>query len=80
MEQTLILQNPQWNGKPFKRIVDREVMNNLRKKYDLPHIQILTGVRRCGKSTAASKSIITYNQGGQNDDIRIVPLWEWILE
>ena len=36
MEQTLILQNPQWNGKPFKRIVDREVMNNLREKYDLP--------------------------------------------
>ena len=27
-------------------------MRNLREKQDLPHIQILTGVRRCGKSTA----------------------------
>ncbi len=85
MEQTLIQQNPQWNGKPFKRIVDREVMNNLREKYDLPHIQILTGVRRCGKSTAfkllindllrvgvSPKSILNINL----DAPVFIPYWE----
>ena len=51
MEKTLVQQNPQWNGKPFKGLTSREVMQNLLEKQNLPHIQILTGVRRCGKST-----------------------------
>ena len=51
MEKTLIQQNPQWNGKPFKGLVERSIIKNLLAKKDLPHIQILTGVRRCGKST-----------------------------
>lgn len=51
MEKTLVQQNPQWNGKPFKGLTDRKVMQNLLAKQTLPHIQILTGVRRCGKST-----------------------------
>ena len=51
MEKTLIQQNPQWNGKPFKGLVERSIIKNLLDKKDLPHIQILTGVRRCGKST-----------------------------
>ena len=51
MEKTLIQQNPQWNGKPFKGLVERNIMGNLLEKKNLPHIQILTGVRRCGKST-----------------------------
>ena len=52
MEQTLVQQNPHWNGKQYGGIVERTIMRNLREKQDLPHIQILTGVRRCGKSTA----------------------------
>lgn len=52
MEQTLVQQNPHWNGRPYGGIVERTIMRNLREKQDLPHIQILTGVRRCGKSTA----------------------------
>ena len=51
MEKTLIQQNPQWNGKPFKGLTERSIIKNLLAKKDLPHIQILTGVRRCGKST-----------------------------
>ena len=27
-----------------------------------------------------SKTVLTYNQKEQTDDIRIVPLWEWVLE
>jgi len=51
MEKTLVQQNPQWNGKPFKGLANRRIMQNLLDKQHLPHIQILTGVRRCGKST-----------------------------
>lgn len=51
MERTLVQQNPQWTGKPFTGIAERTVMSGLRAKADMPHIQILTGVRRCGKST-----------------------------
>lgn len=51
MEKTLVQQNPQWNGKSFKGLSERKVMKNLLEKKNLPHIQILTGVRRCGKST-----------------------------
>lgn len=51
MEQTLVLQNTQWQGKQFKGLTDRTIMQNLLKKQTMPHIQILTGVRRCGKST-----------------------------
>lgn len=51
MEQTLVQQNTQWQGEPFKGLKDRKIMQNLLKKQALPHIQIITGVRRCGKST-----------------------------
>ena len=51
MEKTLVQQNPQWSGKPFKGLADRRVMRNLLAKQELSHVQILTGVRRCGKST-----------------------------
>ncbi len=51
MEKTLVQQNPHWTGKSFKGLADRTVMQNLLAKQNLPHVQILTGVRRCGKST-----------------------------
>lgn len=51
MEQTLVQQNTQWQGKKFKELTDRTIMQNLLKKQAMLHIQILTGVRRCGKST-----------------------------
>ena len=32
MGKTLMQQNPQWNGKPFKGLASREVMQNLLEK------------------------------------------------
>lgn len=74
MEQTLVQQNMQWQGRPFKGLIGRKIMRNLLKKQSLPHVQIITGVRRCGKSTVfkllinelmasgvAPKSILTIN-------------------
>ena len=51
MEKTLILQNPHWEGKAYAGLYRRQLMDNLLQKKMLPHVQILTGVRRCGKST-----------------------------
>lgn len=51
MEKTLILQNPHWEGKAYAGLYRRQLMDNLLQKKTLPHVQILTGVRRCGKST-----------------------------
>ena len=51
MEKTLILQNPHWEGKTYAGLYRRQLMDNLLQKKTLPHVQILTGVRRCGKST-----------------------------
>lgn len=85
MEHTLVIQNPQWNGKPFKGLVARNIMDNLRSKQNLPHIQILTGVRRCGKSTifkllmndlmaagVSPRTILNINL----DAPVFIPLWE----
>lgn len=51
MERILIIQNPHWSGNQYDGLVERTIMSNLREKSQLPHIQILTGVRRSGKST-----------------------------
>lgn len=84
MEQTLVQQNPQWRGGTFDGLAERTVMGSLLKKQDLPHIQILTGVRRCGKSTVfkllindliskgvSPKSILNINL----DAPVFIPLW-----
>ena len=51
LEITLITQNPHWEGKPyqadFKRLHDEQALRDL----SLIEIQIITGIRRCGKST-----------------------------
>ncbi len=85
MEKTLVQQNPQWNGKPFKGLANRRLMQNLLGKQHLPHIQILTGVRRCGKSTIfkllmndlltsgiSPKSILNINL----DAPAFIPIWD----
>lgn len=78
-------QNPQWTGKSFKELADRTMMKNLLDKQTLPHIQILTGVRRCGKSSlfkllmndllasgVNAKSILNINL----DAPVFIPLWD----
>ncbi|MBO5155866.1 MAG: ATP-binding protein [Prevotella sp.] len=85
MEQTLVQQNTQWQGKLFKGLTDRTIMQNLLKKQAMPHIQIITGVRRCGKSTvfkllinnlmssgADPKSILAVNM----DAPVFIPYWD----
>ena len=85
MEKTLIRQNAQWNGKMFDHLCPRDIMDNLLKKKTMRHVQILTGVRRCGKSTvfkllindllqsgASGKSILVLNL----DDPQFIPFWD----
>lgn len=85
MEKTLIRQNPQWSGIGFKDLCNRDAMTNLLKKKKMRHIQILTGVRRCGKSTifkllmndlldsgVDGKEILVLNL----DDPQFIPLWD----
>lgn len=85
MEKTLIRQNPQWNNIVFTGLCNRDIMENLLKKKNLRHVQILTGVRRCGKSTifkllmndlllsgVEGKEILVLNL----DDPQFIPFWD----
>lgn len=78
-------QNPQWTGKFFKELANRTMMKYLLDKQTLPHIQILTGVHRCGKSSifkllmndllasgVNAKSILNINL----DAPVFIPLWD----
>ena len=51
METTILRLNKHWNGEKYNSLQYRSIVENLKKKKDLPHIQVLTGIRRCGKST-----------------------------
>lgn len=51
MENTLIRQNPHWGGALFQNVYPRAALSSILNKKELPHIQIFTGIRRCGKST-----------------------------
>ena len=51
MEQTIINQNPHWTGKKYSNLLQRKVFESLITNLQTRHIQILTGIRRCGKST-----------------------------
>lgn len=85
MEKTLIRQNPQWSGKAFDNLCLRDIMENLLKKKNMRHVQILTGVRRCGKSTVFKLLINDLLQNGVDgksilvlnlDDPQFIPLWD----
>lgn len=85
MEKTLIHQNPQWSGKAFDNLCPRDIMGNLLKKKNMRHVQILTGVRRCGKSTLFKLLINDLLQNGVDgksilvlnlDDPQFIPLWD----
>ena len=51
METTILRQNKHWSGEKYNSLQFRFIVENLKKKKNLPHIQVLTGIRRCGKST-----------------------------
>ena len=51
MEQTIINQNPHWTGKKYPNLQPRTVFESLRTNLQTKHIQVLTGIRRSGKSS-----------------------------
>jgi predicted AAA+ superfamily ATPase len=50
MEATLLRLNMHWTGEKYASLHERILVENLKQKRDLPHIQVLTGIRRSGKS------------------------------
>ncbi|MDR0572482.1 MAG: ATP-binding protein [Tannerella sp.] len=51
MENVLLHQNPHWAGKKYGQLYHREILDRVWKKCETRHIQVLTGIRRCGKSS-----------------------------
>jgi predicted AAA+ superfamily ATPase len=51
MEQSIINQNPHWRGKQYLYLQKRNVFESLLQNLQTKHIQILTGIRRSGKSS-----------------------------
>ena len=51
MNDTLIRLNRHWNVGKYNGLHDRELLSELIKKMVLPHIHVLTGIRRSGKSS-----------------------------
>jgi predicted AAA+ superfamily ATPase len=84
MENIIIQQNPHWEGKKYGGLEQRSAMNDLLRKLETRHIQVLTGIRRCGKSSVFHllinelikrnnpKSILSLNM----DDPMFHTVWE----
>ena len=55
LKQILVSQNKSLQSKPFG--IQRTLLHTIEKKSDLPHIIVLMGIRRCGKSTLLKQII-----------------------
>lgn len=51
MEAALFRLNKHWTGEKYASVYNRSLVDNLIKKKELPHIQVITGIRRSGKSS-----------------------------
>ena len=51
MKQAIINQNPHWGGKRYQNLQKRSLYDTLLNNLQTKHIQILTGIRRSGKSS-----------------------------
>lgn len=51
LSEILIDQNPHWSGQPHMNLMERQLFPSLLKFLPIPEIMVLTGVRRCGKTT-----------------------------
>ncbi|MDL2240844.1 ATP-binding protein [Bacteroidales bacterium OttesenSCG-928-K22] len=51
MEKAILNQNSHWKGKVYQHLHERDVLKYLIENLQVRHIQILTGIRRCGKSS-----------------------------
>jgi predicted AAA+ superfamily ATPase len=84
MKQAITIQNPHWTGAIYKNLQERTEFKNLLANLETKHIQILTGIRRSGKSTlfrmlinellktTNPKSILLLNM----DDPQYYEIWE----
>jgi predicted AAA+ superfamily ATPase len=66
MEATLVRLNKHWAGEKYSALHERTLIEKLRKKKELPHIQVLTGIRRSGKSTIFKLMINDLMDAGVN--------------
>jgi len=51
MQNAILLHNQHWQNKNFNVIIKRDLLNKLLKFHDTKEIQIITGLRRSGKSS-----------------------------
>jgi predicted AAA+ superfamily ATPase len=51
MDHVIIQQNPHWTGQKYPDLFHRTALENLLKQSKTRHIQVLTGIRRSGKSS-----------------------------
>jgi len=84
MERAIIDQNPHWKGAVYQHLNERCFFESLRNNLQVKHIQVLTGIRRSGKSsgfrmlvnelmkTENPKSILMLNM----DDPLYYEIWE----
>jgi hypothetical protein len=53
-ESVLVDQNPHWDGAVYPEGVPRQVLDDIKKHLDLPHILSCIGVRRAGAASTGS--------------------------
>ena len=51
MERAILEQNPHWKGKPYQYLHERDFLEKMKNNLQIRHIQVLTGIRRSGKSS-----------------------------
>ncbi|MDL2221984.1 ATP-binding protein [Parabacteroides sp. OttesenSCG-928-N08] len=84
MERAIIEQNPHWLGRIYPNLHERSFFNSIKNNLQVRHIQVLTGIRRSGKSSIfrmlvnelmkaeSPKSILMLNM----DDPLYYEIWE----
>jgi predicted AAA+ superfamily ATPase len=85
METTILRLNKHWESGKYLHLHERMMVDNLKRKKELLHIQILTGIRRSGKSTIFRLMINDLIESGTNpkeilllnlDEPVFTSLWE----
>ena len=51
MEKAIIMQNPHWRGRAYQDLHERSLFTNIKNNLQVRHIQVITGIRRSGKSS-----------------------------
>jgi Predicted ATPase (AAA+ superfamily) len=51
MEKAIIIQNPHWRGGFYKHLQERSCFDDIKNNLQVRHIQVITGIRRSGKSS-----------------------------